>query len=204
MLINSFMIPGCIMNGMGLEAWACAFLCFRARNKIVCSSGVHLLPFLALAISKASLNSGLSMEHVCCHVFPPACAFLSGLGNIPVTEIGGSPFPHGGVILNVGRCPASGVAWGLTAGDDADASIIGICSSTGTDIPALSGKKPHNWWKGERPGPSSFSSWICWTWPLILNQRNWTSPLDWLVFFCPVFAGQQAPFGDPWAWLQDQ
>ena len=42
------------------------------------------------------------MEHVYCHMFPPACVFPSGLGNIPVTEIGGSPFPHGRVILGVG------------------------------------------------------------------------------------------------------
>ena len=82
------------------------------------------------------------MEHVCCHVFPPAHVFPSGLGNIPVTEIRGSPFPHGGVILDVGRCTMSGVAWGPTAGDDADAGIIGICSSTGTDVLASLGKKP--------------------------------------------------------------
>ena len=74
---------------------------------IVCSSGVHSVPFFALAISRASLNSGLSREHVCSHVFPPAHVFLSGLGNTPVTEIGGSPFPHGGVILDVG-----GFTWG--------------------------------------------------------------------------------------------
>ena len=69
---------------------------------IVCSSGVHLVPFFALAISRASLNSGLSREHVCCHMFPPTRVFLSGLGNTPVTEIGGSPFPHRGAILDVG------------------------------------------------------------------------------------------------------
>ena len=73
MLVNSFAVPGCIMNGVGSEAWACAFSCFRAHDRIVCSSGVHLLPFLALATSRASLNSGLSMEHVCCHVF--CCKF---------------------------------------------------------------------------------------------------------------------------------
>ena len=50
MLVNSFMIPGCIMNGVGQEAWACAFSCFRAHDMIVCSSGVHLVPFFALAI----------------------------------------------------------------------------------------------------------------------------------------------------------
>ena len=69
---------------------------------IMCSSGVCSVPFFALAINRASLNSGLSREHVCCHVLPPACVFLSGLGNTPVTEIGGSPFSHGGVILDVG------------------------------------------------------------------------------------------------------
>ena len=79
-------------------------LCFHMlqSTQIVCSSGVHLVPFFALAISRASLNSGLSREHVCCHVFPPACVFPRGLGNTPVTEIGGSPFPHRGVILDVG------------------------------------------------------------------------------------------------------
>ena len=102
MLVNSFAIPGGIMNGVGGEARACAFLCFRACDIIMCSSGVCLVPFFALAISRASLNSGLSREHMCCHVLLPAHVFLSGLGNTPVTEIGGSPFPHGGVILNVG------------------------------------------------------------------------------------------------------
>ena len=102
MLVNSFMIPGYTTNGAGWEAQACAFLCFRARNMIVCSSGVRLVPFFALAISRASLNSGLSREHVCCHMFPPAHVFLSSLGNTPVTEIRGSPFPHGGAILDVG------------------------------------------------------------------------------------------------------
>ena len=46
-LVNSLMIPDGIMNGVGLEARACAFLCFRACNTIVCSSGVHSLPFSA-------------------------------------------------------------------------------------------------------------------------------------------------------------
>ena len=58
----------------------------------MCSSGVHSLPFLALAISRASLNLGLSILHVCCHVLCPAHVFLSGLGNTLVTDIGGSPF----------------------------------------------------------------------------------------------------------------
>ena len=93
MLVNAFVIPGGIMNGVGREARACAFLC---------SSGVRLVPFFALAISRVSLNSGLYREHVCCHVLLPARVFPSGLGNTPVTEIGGSPFPHGGAILNVG------------------------------------------------------------------------------------------------------
>ena len=107
MLVNSFTIPGRIMNGVGWEARACAFLCFRACDMIICSSGVCSVPFFALAISKASLNSGLSREHMCCHVFPPARVFPSGLGNTSVTEIGGSPFPHRGAILDVG-----GFAWG--------------------------------------------------------------------------------------------
>ena len=141
MLVNSFMIPDSIMNGAGWEAQACAFLCFRACNIIVCSSGVHSLPFFALAISRASLNSGLSREHVCCHVFSPAHVFPSGLGNIPITKIGGSPSPHRGAILDVGRFPKGSVVCDPTACND-DAGIIGICSSASTDILALLGKKP--------------------------------------------------------------
>ena len=140
-LVNSFIIPGCIMNGAGFEAWACAFSCFRAHNRIMCSSVACLLPFLALAISRVYLNSGLLMEHVCCHVFPPAHVFLSSLGIIPITKIGGSPFSHGGAILDVGRCPGSSVVCDSTAYDD-DAGIASICSSIGTDVPASSGKKP--------------------------------------------------------------
>ena len=82
------------------------------------------------------------MEHVCCYVFLPAHVFPSGLGNIPVIKIGGSPFPHRGVILNVGGCPKGSVVCDPTACDDDDASIISICSSTSTDILASSGKKP--------------------------------------------------------------
>ena len=106
MLVNSFAIPGGITNrvgrGVGHEARACAFSCFRACDIIVCSSGVCLVPFFALAISRVSLNSGLSRKHMCCHVLLPVRVCPSGLGNTPVTEIGGSPFPHGGVILDVG------------------------------------------------------------------------------------------------------
>ena len=82
------------------------------------------------------------MEHVCCHVFPPAHVFLSSLGNIPVTKIGGPPFPHVGVLLDVGRCPRGSVVCDPTACDDDNASIIGICSSTSTNVLALSRKKP--------------------------------------------------------------
>ena len=35
-------------------------------------------------------------------MFLPAHVFPSGLGNTPVTDIGGSPFPHRGAILDVG------------------------------------------------------------------------------------------------------
>ena len=108
---------------------------------IVCSSGVHSVPFFALAISRASLNSGLLREHMCCHMFLPACVFLSSLGNTPVTQIGGSPFPHGGVILDVGGCTKGSVVCDPTT-CNYDAGIIGICSSASTDILALLGKKP--------------------------------------------------------------
>ena len=93
MLVNSFAIPGGITNRACHAAQACAFLCFRARNIIVCSSGVRSVPFFALAINRASLNSGISREHVCCHMLPPARVFPSGLGNTPVTERGGHPSP---------------------------------------------------------------------------------------------------------------
>ena len=107
----------------------------------MCSSGVRSVPFFALAISRASLNSGLSREHVCCHVFLPAHVFLSGLGNTPVTEIGGSPFPHRGAILDVGGCTKGSVVCDPTACDN-DASIISIGSSASTDVLASLGKKP--------------------------------------------------------------
>ena len=129
------------MNGVGQEAGACAFSCFRACNIIMCSSGVCSVPFFALAISRASLNSGLSREHLCCHVFPPAHVFPSGLGNTPVTEIGGSPFPHGGAILNVGGFTKGSVVCDPIACDD-DAGIISICSSASTDVLASLRKKP--------------------------------------------------------------
>ena len=107
----------------------------------MCSSGVRLVPFFALSISRVSLNSGLSREHVYCHVFPPAHVFPSSLGNTPVTEIGGSPFPHRGVILDVGRCTKGSVVCDPTACDD-DAGIIGIGSSPSTDVLASLRKKP--------------------------------------------------------------
>ena len=140
-LVNSVTIPGGITNGVGWEVRACAFLCFRACDIIVCSSGVRSVPFFALAICRASLNSGLSREHMCCHVFLPAHGFPSGLGNTPVTKIGGSPFPHRGAILDVGGCTKGSVVCDPTACND-DASIIGICSSASTDILALLRKKP--------------------------------------------------------------
>ena len=67
-LVNSFAIPGGITNKAGHEAGACAFSCFRAHDIIMCSSGVCSVPFFALAINRVSLNSGLSREHMCCHV----------------------------------------------------------------------------------------------------------------------------------------
>ena len=140
-VVNSFMIPGSIMNGVGRKARACAFSCFRACDIIMCSSGVRSVPFFALAISRVSLNSGLSREHVCCHMLPPAHVFPSGLGNTPVTEIGGSPFPHGGAILDVGGFTRGSVVWDPTACDD-NAGIIGIGSSASTDILLSLGKKP--------------------------------------------------------------
>ena len=74
-------------------------------------------------------------------MFPPACVFPSGLGNTPVTEIGGSPFPHRGEILNVDGRTKGSVVCDPTACDD-DAGIIGISSSASTDILALLRKKP--------------------------------------------------------------
>ena len=56
MLVNSFTILGCIMNGAGFEAQACAFLCFRECDNLMCSLGVCSLPFLALAIWQGILE----------------------------------------------------------------------------------------------------------------------------------------------------
>ena len=74
-------------------------------------------------------------------MFPPAHVFLSGLGNTPVTKIEGSPFLHGGAILNVGGFTRGSVVLDPTAGDD-DASISGIGLSASTDVLALLRKKP--------------------------------------------------------------
>ena len=141
MLVNSFMIPDGITNGAGQEARACAFSCFRACDTIMCSSGVWSVPFFALATRRASLNSGLSREHVCYRMFLPARVFPSSLGNIPLTEIGGSPFPYGGAILDVGGCTKGSVVCDPTACDD-DAIITGLCSSASADILVSLGKKP--------------------------------------------------------------
>ena len=97
----------------------------------MCSLGVCFVPFFALDTGRVSLNSGLSREHVCCHVFLPAHVFPSGLGNTPVTEIGGSPFPHGGVSLDVGGFTWGSVVCNPTACNN-DAGIISICSSAST------------------------------------------------------------------------
>ena len=159
MLVNSFMIPDGITNGAGQEAWACAFSCFRACNIIMCSSGVCLVPFFALAISRASLNSGLSREHVCCHMFPPARVFPSGLGNTPVTKIGGSPFPHRGAILNVGGLP--GAVWSVTLLPVM--MMLASLASAHQPVPTYwlrSGRSPCSWWTVGIPDPSSFSGSI--------------------------------------------
>ena len=68
----------------------------HASERVIIS-GVCSVPFFSLAISR---------------VFLPAHVFLSSLGNTPVTEIGGSPFPHGGVILNVGGLTEA--VWSVT------------------------------------------------------------------------------------------
>ena len=78
---------------------------------------------------------------MCCHVFPPAHVFPSSLGNTAVTEIGGPPFPHGGVILDVGGLTKGSVVCDPTTCDD-DAGIIGISSSASTNVLALLGTKP--------------------------------------------------------------
>ena len=74
-------------------------------------------------------------------MFLPTCVFPSGLGNTPVTKIGGSPFPHGGEILEVGGFTNGSVVCDPTTCDD-DAYIIGICSSASTNVLASLGKKP--------------------------------------------------------------
>ena len=84
--------------------------------------------------------------NTCCHVLLPAHVFPSGLGNIPVTENGVSPFPHRGVILNVGGCSHSGMVCNPITCDDT--GIAGNCSSAGTDIPASPGKNPPYWMEG--------------------------------------------------------
>ena len=151
---------------------ACAFSCFRAHNMIVCSSGVCSVPFSALAIGRVSLNSGLSREHMCCHMFPPARVFLSGLGNTPVTKIGGSPFPHGGAILNVAGVPEA-------VGSETPLPVTMMPSSASACQPVPTywlhlGRSPCSRWPAGTPGPSSFSGLISQKWVLNQNPRTCT------------------------------
>ena len=125
---------------------------------------------------------------MCCHMLLPTHAFPSSLGNTPVTEIEGSPFHHGGVILDVGGGSCSGAINDPTA--CVDPSGANICSSTGTDVLASSRKNPHIGLMGGMLPSSSFSSWICWKWVLILNQKNHMGLPGQLVFICLAFAGQ--------------
>ena len=201
MLINSFAIPDGITNRVGWEAQACAFSCFRAHDIIVCSLGLCSAPFFALAISRASLNSGLSREHVCCHMFLPAHVFPSGLGNTPVTEIGGSPLPHGGVILVWVGSP--GAVWSVTL---LPTTMMPAPSAFAHQpVPTYwlcSGRSPHSWWPAGMPGSSSFSSSIGPKWVLNQNLKHRMGHPEQLAFFCPVSAGQRAPVGALQAWLQ--
>ena len=57
------------------------------------------------------------------------------------------------------------------------------------------GRTPHIELMGGMLPFSSFSGWICWKSSLIWNQRNQMGLPDWLVFLCPVKAGQWTPFG---------
>ena len=200
-LVNSFAIPDGITVGAGREARACAFSCFRACNMTACSSGVHSLPFFALAISRVSLNSGLSREHMCCHVLPPARVFLSGLGNTPVTQIWGSPFPHGGEILDVGGCTKA--VWSVTLLPVT--MMLASSASVHQPVPmywVCSGRSPHSWWLAGTPGPSSFSGSISQKWVLNQNLRNCMGHSKQLAFFCPASAGQRALVVTQWAWPQ--
>ena len=156
-----------------------------------CALQVCFLPFLALAISRASLNSGLSMEHMCCHVFLPAHVFPSSLGTIPVTEIRGSPFPHGGAILNMGGCPSSSVVCDPTA-----CMMLALLASAHQLVPTYQpnqGRSSHIGRMGGGLDTSSFSGWIFWRWVLIQNLRNQMGHPNWLVFFCPAVEGHWAP-----------
>ena len=182
MLVNSFMIPGGITNGVGQEARACAFSCFRACNIIVCSSGVRSVPFFAPAISRASLNSGLSREHMCCHMFLPALVFPSGLGNTPVTKIGGHPSPmeeRASMWAGVPKAVWSETLLPATMMPASSASVHQL-------VPTYwlcSGRSPHSWWLAGMPGPSSFSGSIGQKWVLNQNPRNHMGHPKWLAFF---------------------
>ena len=107
---------------------------------------------------------------MCCHVLLPAHVFLSGLGNTPVTEIGGSPFPHGGAILNVGRGSCSGAINNPTACVDA---VVPAFAHWPVPMYQLhQGRTPHIGLMGGMLLTSSFSGWICQKLIMILNQKN--------------------------------
>ena len=79
MLVNSFAIPDGIMNRVGWEALACAFSCFRACDIIVCSSGVCLVPFFALAITYYSTLYEKQTLFI--------CIYLYEIGTGPITYL---------------------------------------------------------------------------------------------------------------------
>ena len=129
--------------------------------------GVHLLPFLALAINRVPLNSGLSIEHMCCNVLLPAHAFLSGLGNIPVTRIGDHPSPTEEQSLTWVGAPT--VVWSVTP---LLVMILESLASVHQLVPTYwphQGRIPHIGWRDGMLLSSSFSGQKLF---LILNQKN--------------------------------
>ena len=200
-LVNSFAIPDGITNRVGQEAWACAFSCFRACNIIVCSSGVRSVPFFSLATSRASLNSGLSKEHMRCHMFPPACVFPSGQVTLLLLKLGGHPSPmEERSSLWVGL---PGAVWSVT--------LLPVTMMPASLASAhqpvltywlLSGRGPCSWWLVGMPGPSSISSLIDQKWVLNQSLRNHAGHPKQLAVFCPASAGQWAPVGALRAWFQ--
>ena len=128
-------------------ARASAFLCLFMQLVIACCLRVCSVPFVALAICKAFLNSTAFTSHTWCHGRCPALVLLRGRGHFLVMDAGGSPFPHnnganmdGGITVTAGTtCSTDSTGkstiWGPNStGSASGNSVIPSGGTSGTPV----------------------------------------------------------------------